>query len=54
MEVTRTFDLLEYCLENKSREDAIAGKQGTQWVTYSTAQYARNSELVAYGLLFRW
>lgn len=51
MEVTRTFDLLDYCLENRSREDAIAGKQGTQWVKFSTAQYARNSELVAYGLL---
>ena len=51
MEVTRTFDLLDYCLENKSREDAIAGKQGTQWVKFSTAQYARNAELLAYGLL---
>ncbi len=51
MEVTRTFDLLDYCLENKFREDAIAGKQGNQWVKYSTAQYARNAELLAYGLL---
>ncbi len=51
MEVTRTFDLLEYCLKNLSREDAVAGKQGNQWVKYSTAEFARNAELLAYGLL---
>jgi long-chain acyl-CoA synthetase len=51
MEVTRTFDLLQYCLENLSREDALAGKQGNQWVKYSTLQFARNAELLAYGLL---
>ena len=51
MELKRTFDLIDYCLENVNREDAVAGKQGTQWVTYSTAQWARNSELLAYGLL---
>ncbi len=51
MEVKRTFDLLEHCLKNLSREDAVAGKQGTQWVKYSTEQFARNAELLAYGLL---
>ena len=51
MEVTRTFDLLEYCLKNVSREDAVAGKQGNTWVKYSTAEFARNAELLAYGLL---
>jgi len=51
MQPKRTFDLIEYCLKNVNREDAVAGKQGTQWVTYSTAQWARNSELLAYGLL---
>ena len=51
MEVTRTFDLLEHCLKNLSCEDAVAGKQGNTWVKYSTAEFARNSELLAYGLL---
>ena len=51
MVVKRTFDLLEYCLNNVAREDAVAGKQGTQWVTYSTEQFSRNAELLAYGLL---
>lgn len=51
MEVTRTFDLLDYCLNSLSREDAVAGKQGTQWIKYSTEQLVRNAELIAYGLL---
>lgn len=51
MEVTRTFDLLEHCLSNLSREDAVAGKQGNQWVRYSTEQFVRNVELLACGLL---
>ncbi|MEI7420849.1 MAG: long-chain fatty acid--CoA ligase [Prolixibacteraceae bacterium] len=51
MEPKRTFDLIEYCLKNVNREDALAGKQGSQWVTYSTSQFARNVELLAYGLL---
>ena len=51
MEVTRTFDLLEHCLKNLPREDAIAGKQGNQWIKYSTEQFARKAELLAYGLL---
>ncbi|HEY5511737.1 MAG TPA: long-chain fatty acid--CoA ligase [Prolixibacteraceae bacterium] len=51
MELKRTFDLIDHCLKNVNRQDAVAGKQGTQWVTYSTAQWARNAELLAYGLL---
>ncbi len=51
MEVTRTFDLLDHCLNNLSREDAVAGKQGNQWIKYSTEQLIRNAELLAYGLL---
>jgi long-chain acyl-CoA synthetase len=51
MEVKRTFDLLEHCLLNVPREDAVAGKQGNTWVTYSTAEFARKAELLAYGLL---
>lgn len=51
MEVTRTFDILEYCLANVPREDAVAGKQGNQWIKYSTAELARKVELLALGLV---
>jgi long-chain acyl-CoA synthetase len=49
--VTRTFDILEHCLKNYPREDAVAGKYGNDWVRFSTAQFARQSELLALGLL---
>jgi long-chain acyl-CoA synthetase len=51
MPVKRTFDILEHCLENYPREDAIAGKYDNQWVPFSTQQFARNSELLAMGLM---
>jgi long-chain acyl-CoA synthetase len=51
MQVTRTFDILQYCLENHPREDAVCGKYGNEWIKFSTAQYARNAELLALGLL---
>jgi len=51
MEPTRTFDLLDYCLKHNSREDAVAGKQGNEWVTYSTEELYRKVELLALGLL---
>ena len=49
--VTRTFDILDYCLENHPREDAVCGKYGNEWVKFSTVQYARNVELLALGLM---
>jgi long-chain acyl-CoA synthetase len=51
MQVTRTFDILEYCLNEHPREDAICGKYGNEWVKFSTVQYARYVELLAMGLL---
>jgi long-chain acyl-CoA synthetase len=51
MLVTRTFDILEYCLETHPREDAVCGKYGNEWIKFSTVQYARNVELLALGLL---
>ena len=51
MQVIRTYDILEYCLENHPREDAVCGKYGNEWVKFSTGQYARNAELLALGLL---
>ncbi len=49
--VKRTFDILDHCLKNYPREDAVAGKYGNEWIKYSTAQFARYSELLALGLL---
>ena len=51
MPVKRTFDILEHCLENSSRPDAVCGKYGNQWVPFSTEEFARKSELLALGLL---
>lgn len=51
MTVKRTFDILEHCLENYPRPDAVAGKYDNQWVPFSTAQFARQSELLALGLM---
>ena len=51
MPVKRTFDILEHCLENYPRADAVCGKYDNQWIPFSTEQFARNSELLALGLL---
>jgi len=51
MPVTRTFDILEYCLQNYSRPDAVCGKYSNQWVPFSTEEFARKSELLALGLM---
>ncbi len=51
MPVKRTFDILEHCLKNYPRADAVCGKYDNRWVPFSTAQFARQSELLAIGLL---
>lgn len=51
MTVKRTFDILEHCLENYPREDMVCGKYGDLWECFSTAQFARKSELLALGLM---
>jgi len=51
MPVKRTFDILEHCLQNCPRADAVCGKYGNQWVPFSTEQFARKSELLALGLM---
>ncbi len=51
MQIKRTFDLLEHCLADFSRPDALCGKYGNNWVTFSTEQLARQSTLLAIGLL---
>ncbi len=49
--VTRTFDILERILNEFPREDALAGKKGGEWYTYSTEQYYNKSHQLALGLM---
>lgn len=49
--VTRTFDILERTLNEFPREDALGGKKGSEWYTYSTAEYHKKSHQFAMGLM---
>ena len=51
MPVKRTFDILDHCLKNYPRADAVCGKYDNIWVPFSTEQFARQSELLALGLM---
>jgi long-chain acyl-CoA synthetase len=51
MTVKRTFDILEHCLNNFPRADAVCGKYDNKWIPFSTEQFARQSELLAMGLM---
>lgn len=50
-EVTRTFDILGYILDNYPRPDALGGKNGDEWYTYSTNEYYTKSHQMAIGFL---
>lgn len=49
--MTRTFDILDRILSEFPRPDALGGKKGSEWYTFSTEEYARNSRRFALGLL---
>lgn len=49
--VTRTFDILEHTLNEFPRKDALGGKKGGKWYTYSTEEYYHKSHQFAMGLL---
>lgn len=51
IEVKRTFDILERCLGEFPRKDALGGKNGNDWYVYSTAEYVTKSRQFALGLL---
>jgi long-chain acyl-CoA synthetase len=51
MKVKRIFDLLPHYLENFPKEDAVCGKENGVWVHYSTEEYIRKAEQIAYGFL---
>jgi long-chain acyl-CoA synthetase len=50
-EVTRTFDILDRIMEKFPRPDAIGGKKGNDWYTYSTEEYYKKAHQFAYGLM---
>lgn len=50
-EVTRTFDVLDRILELYPRTDALGGKRGNEWYTYSTQEYYTKAHQFALGLM---
>ncbi len=50
-EVKRTFDILDRYLQLFPREDALGGKKGSEWYTFSTSEYNEKSHQFAMGLL---
>lgn len=51
MEITRLHDILTEQLQKGGRPDAIAGKKGGQWRTYSTQEVARIADTVSRAFL---
>lgn len=51
MRIKRLFDLLPYLIERHNKAVVFGGKKGGKWVTYSTEDYVRYSNLVSYGLM---
>lgn len=51
MEVTRTFDLIDWSCEKYPREVMFGGKQDKVWITYSTEAVREMTDLFSYGML---
>lgn len=51
MEITRTFDLLDRLVAQFPKDDILAGKEGGEWIKYSSHDYYKFSHYMAYGLL---
>ena len=51
MEVTRTFDLVQFTHEKYPRPDMYCGKQDNTWIKYSSEDALNNINWVSYGLL---
>jgi len=50
-EVTRLFDLLPYQLENHRLDVAFAGKVNGKWISYTTEESIRLTNLLSFGML---
>lgn len=53
MEVTRTFDLIDWSCEVYPREVMFGGKQNNEWITYSTEAVRELTDLFSCGLMAR-
>ena len=51
MEITRTFDILEFVNKNFQKDDFLVGKIKGQWKKYSTKEYYDYSNYISAGLL---
>ncbi|MCQ2294430.1 MAG: AMP-dependent synthetase/ligase [Bacteroidales bacterium] len=52
MEITRTFDLLNYLKEKyPEKEDVLCCKENGEWVKYSTDRYSKIAQYMACGLI---
>ncbi len=49
--VTRTFDVLDHAMANFPRPDALGGKNGDSWYTFSTQEYVEKSHQFALGMM---
>jgi len=49
MEITRTFDLLDWLKENYQKDDILNGKRDGRWINFSTDDYYKFSVLLSYG-----
>lgn len=49
MEITRTFELLDWISEKYQKNDLLAGKKDGEWITYSINDYIKYSTLMSYG-----
>lgn len=50
MEITRTFDLLDWLLERYPKNDILNGKRNGEWISFSVNDYYKFSVLLSYGL----
>lgn len=53
MEVTRTFDLIDWSCEVYPREVMFGGKQNSEWITYSTEAIRELTDFFSCGLMAR-
>ena len=51
MEVTRTFDIIDWNIEKYPRKAALSGKIGKEWIDYSTEDVRDYSNWASYGLM---
>ena len=50
MEITRTFDLLDWLLVKYPKEDILNGKRNGEWISFNVNDYYQFSVLLSYGL----